>query len=253
VRCFECQNLGHFARECPNKGDGQRSNTSNQVRTSNNNQGKSSTSTALVTQDGLGFDWSFQADEVVTNQALMAHADEDTKANDDIPNEVQTNLCSASCLKQVKEYREHNKLVCDKLHKLEELKRNYERVFENLENQIRAYVENETKYSDEIAIANWKKNNALKKVGELEIKLEEIKIENDQIRLTIKKYEHASKTVDDILKAQVHGNSKTGIGYNTVAPPFNQNYIPPKVDVDNEIIDEEIEMEADLRGKTVEP
>ncbi|GKG02052.1 ribonuclease H-like domain-containing protein, partial [Tanacetum coccineum] len=76
---INCYRRGHFARECraPRNqgninGDGPRRNA--QVDTSTTN--------ALVVQDGIGgYDWSFQAKEGITNFALMAYTSQGSSSS----------------------------------------------------------------------------------------------------------------------------------------------------------------------------
>ncbi|GJY32793.1 ribonuclease H-like domain-containing protein, partial [Tanacetum coccineum] len=71
VKCYNCHKRGPFARECRaprnqgnRNGDAPRRNALVDTSTTN----------ALVVQDGIGgYDWSFQAEEGITNIALMAY------------------------------------------------------------------------------------------------------------------------------------------------------------------------------------
>ncbi|GJR96101.1 transcription factor TGA9-like protein isoform X1 [Tanacetum coccineum] len=71
VKCYNCHNKGHFAKECraPRNQD-----YKNKESTRRNIPVETSTSTALVSYDGLGgYDWSDQAEEG-PNYALMDYS-----------------------------------------------------------------------------------------------------------------------------------------------------------------------------------
>nr|GFB79961.1 hypothetical protein [Tanacetum cinerariifolium] len=71
VKCYNCHIRGHFSRECRalrNQGNRNRDDPTRNALVD------TSTTNALVVQDGIGgYDWSFQAEEELTNFALMAH------------------------------------------------------------------------------------------------------------------------------------------------------------------------------------
>ncbi|GJS78978.1 ribonuclease H-like domain-containing protein [Tanacetum coccineum] len=80
VECYNCHRRGHFVRECRaprnqgnRNGDGPRRNAPVDTSTTN----------ALVVQDGIGgYDWSFQAEEGITNFALMAYTSQGSSSSD---------------------------------------------------------------------------------------------------------------------------------------------------------------------------
>ncbi|KAI3702327.1 hypothetical protein L6452_28062 [Arctium lappa] len=82
VECYKCHNLGHFARECRGGISHQHGSNNQQSKSTNYNRNPSQ---ALVSQDGMGFDWSDQADEPIQNQALMAEVSESSRTT--IPTE----------------------------------------------------------------------------------------------------------------------------------------------------------------------
>ncbi|GKF56881.1 ribonuclease H-like domain-containing protein, partial [Tanacetum coccineum] len=71
VECYNCHRRGHFAREC---GALRNQENRNGDATRRNAPVDTSTTNALVVQDGIGgYDWSFQAEEGITNFSLLAY------------------------------------------------------------------------------------------------------------------------------------------------------------------------------------
>ncbi|GJR43530.1 ribonuclease H-like domain-containing protein [Tanacetum coccineum] len=79
VECYNYYRRGHFARECrAPRNQGNR----NRDAPRRNAPVYTSTTNALVVQDGIGgYDWSFQAEEGITNFALMAYTSQGSSSS----------------------------------------------------------------------------------------------------------------------------------------------------------------------------
>ncbi|KAI3715145.1 hypothetical protein L6452_22115 [Arctium lappa] len=175
---------------------------------------------ALVSQQGMGFDWSDQAEEAIQNQALMAEVS-------DLPTEVTSNLCSQNCINTVKRYRDHNQTMSDDLKRLEKDIKDYVRIVERFEEQIKGFQANELQHSYDTNYWKWEKNDLELQLTRSKEESEKLRGELAKVKLDVEKFSNASKAMDSLLQTQIHDKLRRGIGYNTTPPPYNNNYIPP--------------------------
>ncbi|GJS53556.1 retrovirus-related pol polyprotein from transposon TNT 1-94 [Tanacetum coccineum] len=132
---------------------------------------------ALVAQDGLGYDWSNQAEEGPTNYELMAY--------------TYSGSLSYSSLNSKKAG------------------------LESVEARLDVYKKNEVVFEEDIKILKLDimlKDNAL---TELRKKFEKAKIERDDLKLTLEKFENSSKNLSKLLDSQVSDKFKTGVGFDS--------------------------------------
>ncbi|GKA93307.1 retrovirus-related pol polyprotein from transposon TNT 1-94 [Tanacetum coccineum] len=100
VECYNCHKRGHFTRECRATRNQENQNKENTRRVV---PVETTTSNALVSCDGSGYDWSDQAEEGPTNFALMAYSS--TSSNSEVSTDSN---CLSSCLENVKVLKEQN-------------------------------------------------------------------------------------------------------------------------------------------------
>ncbi|GJX40231.1 ribonuclease H-like domain-containing protein [Tanacetum coccineum] len=199
VECFNCHKMRHFARECRasrNK-EGQFRNQDNTRKQGNN---EDTSSKAMLAIDGVGFDWSDMAEELVqTNMALMTFLDSEV---------YNDKTCSKTCLKNY----ETLKKLCDdlivKLNQTEFTAATYKRGLATVEEQLITYRKNEVLFSEEVAV--------LKR------------------EVACKDYE-----INVLKRSQIPDKSKKGLRYSVVPPPHPLIYNRPnKLDLSYSSLDE---------------
>ncbi|GJT71191.1 ribonuclease H-like domain-containing protein [Tanacetum coccineum] len=200
VECYNCHKRGHFAREC------------RALRYQDNKNKKSSrrsvpvetsTSTALVSYDGLGgYDWSDQANEG-PNYALMAFSSlsPDSKVSND-------SICSKSCLETVESLKSQNDQLLKDLKKSELMVLGYKTGLEFVEEKLEVYKADESIYLQDIKGLKFEIHIGEITIRELRKKLDIVQKEKDGIQLNVDKCEHASKSLNKLIECQLVDNCK---------------------------------------------
>ncbi|GKA10439.1 putative ribonuclease H-like domain-containing protein [Tanacetum coccineum] len=183
--------MGHFARECRapiNQGNmngdaGYRSRdntkktvpveTSDALVVQNN---------ALIVQDGLGYDWSYIAQDEPTEFALMAY----TSGSD---TERQT-LNKANL-----------EIVA------------YQLGLESVEAQLIVHQKNEAVYEEKIAVLEFEVKDKGNAITRLTNQLEQTLKEKEDLKAKLEQFETSSKNLNKLINSQISSKDKTGLGY----------------------------------------
>nr|GEV42711.1 hypothetical protein [Tanacetum cinerariifolium] len=219
VECFNFHKICHFARECrsprsQDRGKRERESYKKDLKV------KELAPKAMIAINGIGWDWSYMAeeDDASKNHAFMADEEEVpteyalmAKSSSSSDNEVyDDSFCSKSCRKNTK----------------------------NLNIKISKRNEELTDY--EIDLYNYKRESMrdikLKdnKIEYLRNELEEVRKEKESIDFKIENFKNASKDLDRLLRSQKLDKDMKGMGFNeycAVSPPPAQVYSPPKKDL----------------------
>ncbi|GKD82020.1 ribonuclease H-like domain-containing protein, partial [Tanacetum coccineum] len=245
VECYNCHRRGDFAREC--KAPKHQDNKNREItrRTMPVEE-----TTALVAQDGFGYDWSDQAKEGPTNFALMAYTSSSSSSSD-----TEVSTCSKACLKSYETLKEHYDNLTTDFNKSHLNVGAYKAGIEFVKARLDVYKKNEAVFKEDIKILKLDimlRDNAL---TELRKKFEKAEKERDDLKLTLEKFENSSKNLSKLLDSQicdkfksgvrydsqvfdiqvfdsqVNDRYKTGEGYHVVPPPYTGNFMPPKPDL----------------------
>ncbi|GJS05835.1 ribonuclease H-like domain-containing protein [Tanacetum coccineum] len=204
VECFNCHKMRHFARECRGSRNQDNRDRNQDISRKTVNMEKTS-SKAMVTIDGAGFDWSFMADEEVpTNMALMTFSDSEF-------NKSKFNLAT------------------------------YKRGLTSVEEQLIFYKKNEVMFYDQIAILKRDTSFKYSEINDLKSEIKKLKKEKESNQIKIDKFKNASKSLDKLIGSQIFDNSRKGVGfvsYNAVLPPPIGLFAPSTIDLSNSSLEE---------------
>ncbi|GJS37095.1 ribonuclease H-like domain-containing protein [Tanacetum coccineum] len=241
VECYNYHKRGHFARECRaprNQENRNRENTRRVVPV------ETTTSNALVSCDGSGYDWSDQAEEGPTNFALMAYSS--TSSNSKVSTDSN---CSSSCLENVKILKEQNEQLLKDLRTSKINAITYKTGLESVEARLLVYKKNESVYEEDIKVLKCEIHLREVAITKLRRKLELAQKQKDEIQLTVEKLENSSKSLSKLIDSQIVDKCKTGLGYNVVPPPYTKNFFPLKHDLS---LSEEFVNEPTVKKPVVE-
>ncbi|GJY49869.1 putative ribonuclease H-like domain-containing protein [Tanacetum coccineum] len=168
VECYNCHRRGHFSRECRaprNQGNRNGDNTRKivPVETPTN---------ALIITDGMGYDWSYQAEEGPTDFALMAHLSLGSSSSSSLDTEVHT--CSKECLQSYQSLQKQYDQQREILNKANLEIIGYQMGLESLEARIVVHQKNEAIYEEGIAFLKYVVKVRDISITELKNQLEEL-------------------------------------------------------------------------------
>nr|GEW18289.1 hypothetical protein [Tanacetum cinerariifolium] len=229
VECFNYHKMGHFARECraPKSQDRGRRDKYRQ-----GSKVKEQASKALMAIDGVGWDWSYMAndkedhalvadEEAPTEFALMANTSPESKVFDN-------SLCSKDCKKNNNSLKSKIIDLTDKFFDAKSMIYHYKLGLAQVESRLVEHKDREIKYCEKIRGLEFrtKSNNDFIEILKKELKT--LKQEKEWVDSKLAGFLTASKDLDNLIESQRLDKNKEGLGYSVVPPPPAQIYSSPK-------------------------
>ncbi|GJX94029.1 ribonuclease H-like domain-containing protein [Tanacetum coccineum] len=216
VECFNCHRRGHFARECraPRNQKNKNRYAGYMSRDNTRRTVLVETSDALVVQDnalivldGLGYDWSYIAQDEPTEFAPMVY----TVNSSGFDTEVQS--CSKNC---VKTYEKLQKQFDEQRQTLSKANLEivaYQLGLESVEAQLVIHQKNEVVYEEKIVVLEFEVKDKSNAVTRLKNQLDEILREKYNLKAKLEQFETSSKNLNKLINSQLSSKDKTGLGY----------------------------------------
>nr|GEV43609.1 hypothetical protein [Tanacetum cinerariifolium] len=189
---------------------------------------------ALMAIDGVGWDWSYTANdekdhalvadqEASTEFALMAKFSSDKEVFDN-------SLCSKACKKNTDSLNTKITELSEKLSDTKTTLYHYKLGLSQVKTRLVEFKNQEIKFCEKIRGLEFKVESKDNRFERLTNELEELKNEKEGLDSKLTCFQSASKDLDTLLGSQRSDKNKEGLGYSTVPPPA-QVYSPSKKDM----------------------
>ncbi|KAI3744915.1 hypothetical protein L1987_58013 [Smallanthus sonchifolius] len=158
--------------------------------------------------------------------------------------ELIKDLCSAICIEKVNRYKHDNDILNQEITKLRYSNSEHKRLEKVFKDTIESSKNDFSKPEMDFSNKECLYHDALKRIDDLSLKLNDVVIQLANTKLTIEKIEHSRSVVYDMIDCQVRKKGNPGIGYHAVEHPFNGNFTStPSVQ------QEDVEMELGIGRK----
>nr|GEW71844.1 hypothetical protein [Tanacetum cinerariifolium] len=232
VAGFDKSKMGHFAREC------RAPRSQDRGRRDNYTQGskvEEHTPKALMAIDGVGWDWSFMANEQ-EDHALVADKEAPTEfalmAKTSTESEVFDNsLCSKNCKKNTESLNSKITYLIDKLCDSKNMLFHYKVGLSQVKGRLAEFKNQEIKFCEKIRGLKLQVEFKTNRIESLTNELELLKKEKGELDTKLTGFQTAFKNLDNLLESQRSNKNKEGLGYSVVPPPPAQVYSPLKKDM----------------------
>nr|GEV99902.1 hypothetical protein [Tanacetum cinerariifolium] len=209
VECFNC--MGHFAREC------RALRSQDRGRRDNYRQGskvEEQALKALMAIDGVGWDWSFMANEE-ENHALVADEEAPTEfalmAKTSAESEVFDNsLCSKACKQNTDSLNNKITELSKKLGDTKNMMYHYKLGLSHVEARLVEFKNQEIKFCEKIRGLELKVDFKTETIECLTNELELFKKEKEGLDSKLTGFQSASKNLDNLLESQRSDKNKKG-------------------------------------------
>nr|GEV87588.1 hypothetical protein [Tanacetum cinerariifolium] len=233
VECFNCHKMGYFARECRAPRSQDRGRRESYKQGSNEEE---PTPKALMAIDGIGWDWSYMANEE-ENHALVVDDEAPTqfalmeKSSSSSENKVfDDSFCSKSCRKNTDNLNTKISKLNEELSDSENTLYHYKLGLSHVEARLVEFKTQEIKLCEKIRGFEFDVEVKNNKIEHLMNELEQVKKEKDGLDSKLTGFESALKDLDTLLESQKTDKNKEGLRCCPPPPPA-QVYSPPKKDM----------------------